>query len=90
MNNGSGGPSEFVKSIKGKQVKVKLNQGISYIGTFVSMDGCLNVVLENVYIESKSKTQQPKQTDIVVDNENQVFSECYIRGNNVTCIVPFN
>ena len=42
------GPGDFLKLIRGKQVQVKLNDGSIYLGTFVCMDGCLNVVLENV------------------------------------------
>jgi len=43
-----GGPSDFLKALKNQQVRVKLNDGSNYVGTFVCMDGNLNVVLENV------------------------------------------
>ena len=42
------GSAEFLKLIKGNKVRVKLNDGASFIGTFVCMDGNLNIVLENV------------------------------------------
>ena len=40
--------NEFLNLIKGNSVLVKLNDGSCYTGTFICMDGNLNVVLENV------------------------------------------
>jgi len=39
-------PADFLRLIKGKPVKVKLNDGTEYRGNFICLDGCLNVVLE--------------------------------------------
>ena len=39
-------PQDFLKVIKGRQVNVKLNDGTEYRGTFICLDGCLNIVLE--------------------------------------------
>lgn len=39
-------PQDFLKLIKGKPVQVKLNDGSEYRGTFICLDGCLNIVLE--------------------------------------------
>ena len=38
--------ADFIKMIKGKPVQVKLNDGTEYRGTFICLDGNLNVVLE--------------------------------------------
>ena len=41
---------DFLKLIKGNSVLVKLNDDSCYTGTFICMDGNLNVVLENVVL----------------------------------------
>ena len=40
--------NDFMNLIKGNSVLVKLNDNSCYTGTFICMDGNLNVVLENV------------------------------------------
>jgi small nuclear ribonucleoprotein (snRNP)-like protein len=71
-----------MKKLTGKQVRVKLNDGDNYVGTFVCMDGCLNVVLEDVVCFGESGQVDPD------DMENNSFSECFIRGNNLCYITP--
>lgn len=63
-------PSEFLREIIGKPVKVKLNNGSDYKGTMRCLDGCLNIVLENTeeYINGELKTR---------------YGDAFIRGNNV-------
>ena len=43
------------------------------------MDGCLNVVLENVVLHEVDERQQGKE---------RVFAEAFIRGNNICYIAP--
>ena len=38
---------DFLSRLQGKRVLTKLNDGTVYGGTFICMDGNLNVVLEN-------------------------------------------
>lgn len=63
-------PSEFLREIIGKTVKVKLNNGSDYKGTLRCLDGCLNIVLENTeeYINGELKRK---------------YGDAFIRGNNV-------
>jgi U6 snRNA-associated Sm-like protein LSm6 len=68
-------PADFLKLIKGNTVMVKLNDGTEYRGTFICLDGCLNVVLEKC--EERSGTK--------VLNK---FTDLFIRGNNVLYIAP--
>ncbi len=70
-------PADFLKTIKGKPVQVKLNDGTEYRGTFICLDGCLNVVLEKCEeIGSGSKVLNK-------------FGDLFIRGNNVQYIAPY-
>ena len=47
-NSKSRSAGDFLSQIKGKRVLVKLNDGTVYAGSFICMDGNLNVVLEKV------------------------------------------
>jgi small nuclear ribonucleoprotein (snRNP)-like protein len=71
-----------MNKLAGKQVRVKLNDGANYVGTFVCMDGCLNVVLEDVVCFGESGITDTN------DMEENTFSECFIRGNNLCYITP--
>jgi len=62
-------------------VRVKLNDGANYVGTFVCMDGCLNTVLEDV-------VSFPENDNAIDNMEDNTFSECFIRGNNLCYITP--
>lgn len=90
-NNNSGpsgtGPGDFLNKIKGKRVFVKLNDSTVYAGAFICMDGNLNVVMENVTLyDSMEQAQSTNPKDREASNE--VFSDVFIRGNNVCYIVP--
>ncbi len=69
-------PQDFLKTIKGRPVQVVLNDGSEYRGTFICLDGCLNVVLE----KCEEVTAQGK----VVGK----YGDLFIRGNNVQYIAP--
>ena len=83
---GINGPDDFVSKLKGQQVRVKLNDGSNYVGKFVCMDGCLNVVLEDVI----TFPETIEGDDAIPSNqdEDNTFSECFIRGNNLCYITP--
>ena len=64
-------PGEFVHSIVGKSVVVKLNSGVSYHGVLACLDGFMNLALE--------------QCEEYVDGQRtKSFGDCFIRGNNGT------
>jgi U6 snRNA-associated Sm-like protein LSm6 len=54
---------------------VKLNDGTEYRGTFICLDGCLNIVLE-------------KCEEVVSGKVINKFGDLFIRGNNVQYIAP--
>ena len=61
--------------IKDRPVGVKLNDGTEYHGTFICLDGHLNVVLE--------KCEEIKDGKMI-----QKFGDIFIRGNNVSYVHP--
>jgi U6 snRNA-associated Sm-like protein LSm6 len=63
-------PSDFLKSVLGRPVRVKLNSGIEFRGIMVSLDGYLNLALE-----------QCEEYDIN-DQLHAVYGDSFIRGNN--------
>ena len=68
-------PGDFLKLIKGRPVGVKLNDGSEYRGTFICLDGHLNVVLE--------------KCEEIRDNRTAgSYGDIFIRGNNVSYIYP--
>lgn len=62
-------PSTFLSGIIGKQVVVKLSNAIEYIGDLQTIDGYMNVVLEN----GKEFVNGTKCRD---------YGDVFIRGNN--------
>ena len=73
-------PTDFIKSVYGRPVIVKLFSGIVYkgglflegfirVGILGSLDGFLNVVMEQAeeYVDGKYSSR---------------YSDCFIRGNN--------
>ena len=65
----------------------KLNDGSVYKGTFICMDGTLNVVLENATLfESIEQAQSNPDNKALATMEH--FADCFIRGNNICYIVP--
>ncbi|VDL62678.1 unnamed protein product [Hymenolepis diminuta] len=62
-------PRDFLKLIIGRPVSVKLNSGADYRGVLISLDGYMNVVLE--------------QTEEYVDGQlKNKYGDAFIRGNN--------
>ncbi|KAJ9114554.1 U4/U6-U5 snRNP complex subunit lsm6 [Naganishia adeliensis] len=69
----SGSPAEFLKNVVGKEVKVRIGQGIDYQGNLSCLDGYMNVAMEN--------------TKEMVDGKvTASFGDAFIRGNNVLYI----
>lgn len=66
-------PSDFLKSVLGRPVRVKLNSGIEYRGVLACLDGYMNIAME--------------QTEEFVDGQLKAkYGDCFIRGNNGTCV----
>ena len=65
-------PSDFLKSILGRPIRVKLNSGIEYRGVLGSLDGYLNIAMEQTEEYSNTGQLQAK------------YGDCFIRGNNGT------
>mmetsp|Transcript_10568 Transcript_10568/g.38846 ORF Transcript_10568/g.38846 Transcript_10568/m.38846 type:complete len:95 (+) Transcript_10568:57-341(+) len=66
-------PSDFLKSIRGRQVVVKLNSGVDYRGILACLDGYMNIAMEQTeeYVNGQLKTK---------------YGDAFIRGNNVLYI----
>ena len=62
-------PSDFLKSVLGRPVKVKLNSGIEYRGVLACLDGYMNIAMEQTE-EYEDGTLKAK------------YGDCFIRGNN--------
>eukprot|EP00891_Asterochloris_glomerata_P008231 jgi/Astpho2/8231/Aster-01320 len=62
-------PSDFLKSIRGKPVVVKLNSGVDYRGKLQCLDGYMNIAMEQTeeYVQGQLKKS---------------FGDVFIRGNN--------
>uniref|UniRef100_A0A0D9VGA6 Sm domain-containing protein n=1 Tax=Leersia perrieri TaxID=77586 RepID=A0A0D9VGA6_9ORYZ len=73
--SGSGGggavktPSDFLKSIRGRPVVVKLNSGVDYRGILACLDGYMNIAMEQTeeYVNGQLKNK---------------YGDAFIRGNN--------
>jgi len=70
-------PADFLKQVLGRQVTVKLYNGIEYQGVLACLDGVMNVVLEQ--IEEYENGQLTNK-----------YPEAFIRGNNVMYISAKN
>ncbi|KAE8788553.1 U6 snRNA-associated Sm-like protein LSm6 [Hordeum vulgare] len=74
---GAGGPvktpSDFLKSIRGRPVVVKLNSGVDYRGILACLDGYMNIAMEQTeeYVNGQLKNK---------------YGDAFIRGNNVLYI----
>jgi len=66
-------PSDFLKSVLGRPVIVRLNSGTEYRGVLACLDGYMNIAME--------------QTEEYVDGQLKAkYGDCFIRGNNVLYI----
>jgi U6 snRNA-associated Sm-like protein LSm6 len=63
-------PTDFLKSVLGKPVVVKLNSGVDYRGILACLDGFMNIAMEQA---EEYQDGQLKQR----------YGDCFIRGNNV-------
>ena len=65
-------PGEFVRSVVGRPVTVRLSTGSDYRGVLVCLDGFMNIALEQAeeYVDGTLKTK---------------LGDCFIRGNNGAC-----
>ncbi|XP_010905506.1 uncharacterized protein [Elaeis guineensis] len=82
MSGGAGGgggggavktPADFLKSIRGRPVVVKLNSGVDYRGILACLDGYMNIAMEQTeeYVNGQLKNK---------------YGDAFIRGNNVLYI----
>ena len=67
------GPAEFLKTIIGRPVVVKLNSGVDYRGVLACLDGYMNIAMEQTeeYVNGKLTNK---------------YGDTFIRGNNVLYI----
>jgi U6 snRNA-associated Sm-like protein LSm6 len=66
-------PTDFLNSVIGRPVVVKLNSGVDYRGILACLDGYMNIAME--------QTEEYKNG--VLTNK---YGDCFIRGNNVLYI----
>tara|TARA_B100000482_G_scaffold176592_1_gene146482 strand:- start:211 stop:510 length:300 start_codon:yes stop_codon:yes gene_type:complete len=45
-------PADFLKSIRGKPVAVKLNSGVDYRGILACLDGYMNIAMEQTEVSA--------------------------------------
>nr|BAH20395.1 AT2G43810 [Arabidopsis thaliana] len=66
-------PADFLKSIRGKPVVVKLNSGVDYRGILTCLDGYMNIAMEQAeeYVNGQLKN---------------TYGDAFVRGNNVLYI----
>ena len=63
-------PSDFLKSVLGRPVRVKLNSGVEYRGVLACLDGYMNIAMEQT-------------EEYNVDGQLRAkYGDCFIRGNN--------
>ncbi|CAM9787326.1 unnamed protein product, partial [Discosporangium mesarthrocarpum] len=63
-------PSDFLKTVLGRPVVVKLNSGVDYrAGVLACLDGYMNIAMEQTeeYVNGQLKAK---------------YGDCFIRGNN--------
>ncbi|KAI8869763.1 putative U6 snRNA-associated Sm-like protein LSm6 [Ramicandelaber brevisporus] len=69
-SSGAGSPNEFLSSSIGNSIRVRLSSGVDYVGTLVSVDGYMNLVMANAQ----------EQVDGKATNK---YNDIFLRGNNV-------
>ncbi len=70
-------PNNFIKSLYGKKVYIKLTDDSEYTGNLICLDGLMNIVIENC---EEIKTLDKSNTNY---NKLKSLKETYIRGNNI-------
>ncbi|KAL8280168.1 hypothetical protein RQP46_007498 [Phenoliferia psychrophenolica] len=68
-----GSPSDFLKTVVGEHVVVRLNSGVDYRGVLSCLDGYMNIALE----------QTEEYVNGVLTNS---YGDAFVRGNNVLYI----
>ena len=63
-------PSDFLKTVLGRPVVVKLNSGVDYRGVLACLDGYMNIAME--------QTEEYQNGQLKAK-----YGDCFIRGNNV-------
>jgi small nuclear ribonucleoprotein (snRNP)-like protein len=53
-------PADFLKSIRGKPVVVKLNSGVDYRGILACLDGYMNIAMEQTEVRPASPARPPR------------------------------
>ena len=53
-------PADFLKSIRGKSVVVKLNSGVDYRGILACLDGYMNIAMEQTEVRPASPRVAPR------------------------------
>lgn len=66
-------PSDFLKSVLGRSVNVRLNSGTDYRGVLACLDGYMNIAME--------QTEEYENGQLKAK-----YGDCFIRGNNVLYI----
>lgn len=66
-------PADFLRSIRGKPVVVRLNSGADYRGVLACLDGYMNVALEQT-------------EEYVAGQLKNAYGDAFLRGNNVLYI----
>lgn len=67
--SGKAAPSKFLSDILESAVMVKLHNGVQYRGKLQSIDGYMNIVLENT-------------KEYIDGSEIRSYGDVFIRGNN--------
>jgi small nuclear ribonucleoprotein (snRNP)-like protein len=73
MSTVSSAPTDFLKSIVGKPVIVKLSWGIEYRGVMACLDGYMNVCLEQT-------------EEYQLGSKTSYLGDVFLRGSNVLFI----
>lgn len=53
-------PADFLKSIRGKPVVVKLNSGVDYRGILACLDGYMNIAMEQTEVRGRDDLERPR------------------------------
>ena len=69
-------PADFLRSIRGKQVVVKLNSGVDYRGVLACLDGYMNIAMEQTEVggcasRTKRSTCRPRGEREVASGEGE-------------------
>ncbi len=64
-------PGEFLKSIMGERVRVRLNDGSDFVGRLVCLDGFMNIALQEAHELPNGQSS------------GHMYGTAFLRGNNV-------